>query len=119
MLDDDFMCIDIVYTITYLQIMDIRYSLQGVFFEWDAAKAAANLKKHQVSFEIACEAFFDPFVYLLEGEQHGNEYRETLLGMTLQGKLLCVVYTERPDDIFRIISARFATSLERRYYEEQ
>ena len=99
--------------------MNIRYSLQGILFEWDAAKATANVKKHQVSFETACEAFFDPFVYLLDGEQHGDEYRETLIGMTLQWNLLCVVYTERLGDIFRIISARSATSMERRYYEEQ
>ena len=73
--------------------MDIRYALQGILFEWDAEKATANFKKHQVSFATACEAFFDPFVYLLDEEQHGDEHRETLIGMTLQWNVLCVVYT--------------------------
>ena len=92
--------------------MDIRYSLQGILFEWDAAKAAANLKKHRISFETACEAFFDPFVRLLDEEQHGDEHRETLIGMTLQWNVLCVVYTERYSNIFRVISARPATPME-------
>lgn len=112
-------CIDIVYTTTYLFCMDIPYFLQGIHFEWDASKAATNFNKHQVSFEAACEAFFDPFVYVLEGEQQDDEYRETLMGMTLHWNVLCVIYTERQDDIFRIISARPATAIERRYYEEQ
>ena len=30
-------------------------------FEWDEAKAASNLKKHQVSFEEAKSIFFDEF----------------------------------------------------------
>lgn len=42
--------------------MDIRYTLQGILFEWDADKAAHNFSKHQVPFETACEVFFDPFV---------------------------------------------------------
>jgi len=99
--------------------MDIRYSLQGILFEWDADKATINFTKHQVAFETACEVFFDPFVHVLDEEQHGDEYRETLIGMTLQWNVLCVVYTERQGDIFRLISARPATSIERHSYEEQ
>jgi hypothetical protein len=30
-------------------------------FEWNAVKAAANLKKHHVSFEEAKSIFFDEF----------------------------------------------------------
>lgn len=99
--------------------MDIRYALHGVLFEWDAAKAAANLKKHQVSFETACEVFFDPFVYRVDEEQSAGEHRETLIGMTLEWNVLYVVYTERQDDVFRLISARPTTGVERRYYEDQ
>jgi uncharacterized protein len=29
-------------------------------FEWDSAKAAANLRKHGVSFEEASSVFYDP-----------------------------------------------------------
>ncbi|HIG42323.1 MAG TPA: BrnT family toxin [Gammaproteobacteria bacterium] len=99
--------------------MDTRYSLQDILFEWDRTKATANLKKHKVHFETACEAFFDPFVYLLDEEQNGEEQREKFIGMTLEWNVLCVVYTERQGDVFRIISARPATSIERGYYEEQ
>ena len=99
--------------------MDIRYPLQGILFEWDADKAISNFSKHQVSFETACEIFFDPFVHLLDEEQYDNDHRETLIGMTLEWNVLYVVYTERQGDIFRIISARPATSIERQRYEEQ
>jgi len=30
-------------------------------FEWDPAKAALNVRKHGVSFEIARQVFVDPF----------------------------------------------------------
>ena len=99
--------------------MDIRYTLQGIEFEWDRTKATTNLSKHKVDFETACEAFFDPFVYTLEQEEHEAELRDVLIGMTLQWNVLCVVYTLRQDDVFRIISARPATPAERRQYEEQ
>lgn len=56
---------------------------------------------------------------MLDEEQKEDEQRERLIGMTLEWNVLCVVYTERQGDVFRIISARPATSIERRYYEEQ
>ncbi len=99
--------------------MDIRHVLHEILFEWDSTKAEENLKKHNVDFEVACQAFFDPFVYVLEEEAHGDETRETLLGMTLQWNVLYVVYTLRQGDVFRIISARSATPAERHQYEEQ
>lgn len=48
--------------------MNVRYTLHGVAFEWDSHKATANLHKHNVRFELACEAFFDPFVCYLDEE---------------------------------------------------
>jgi len=44
--------------------MDVKYALHGINFEWDSKKAAANLRKHTISFEFACEVFFDPFVFM-------------------------------------------------------
>lgn len=81
--------------------MDTRYSLQSILFEWDTDKATCNFSKHQVSFEMACEVFFDPFVYLLDEEQYDDDHRETLIGMTFEWNVLCVVYTERQGDVFR------------------
>ena len=99
--------------------MDISIRLHGIDFDWDSDKADANMEKHGVDFETACEAFFDPFVLVLESEYHGQEIRDALIGMTLQWKLLCVVYAERHGDRFRLISARTATPAERKRYEEQ
>lgn len=99
--------------------MDTRYVFNEITFEWDSTKAEENLVKHKVDFEVACQAFFDPFVYVLKDEIHADEIRETLVGMTLQWNVLYVVYTLRQGDRFRLISARPATSTERRLYEEQ
>ncbi len=99
--------------------MDIEYPHQGILFEWDSRKAAANTAKHRVSFEIACEAFFDPFVFLADEEFVANEVRETIIGMTHGWRVLCVVYTVRIGDRYRIITARAATAAERRAYEQQ
>ena len=96
--------------------MDVYFTLHGVTFAWDARKAGDNLRKHGVSFEEACEAFFDPFVRPADAGRHDEE-RLAFLGMTEGGRLLFVVYTGLEDDVFRIISARRATRQERRAYE--
>ncbi len=98
--------------------MNVRYTLQGVVFEWDSRKATVNLRKHKVRFELACEAFFDPFVCYLDEEIAGIELREKLVGLTTAWLLLHIVYVMR-GDVIRIISARKATEEERELYENQ
>jgi uncharacterized DUF497 family protein len=98
--------------------MQIKYVLHGINFEWDGKKAAANLRKHKVSFELACEAFFDPFVFYIEDEILDGELRETIVGLTTGWHLLYVVYMLR-DDMIRIVSARSVTNAERDLYENQ
>ncbi|MBN1311863.1 MAG: BrnT family toxin [Anaerolineae bacterium] len=98
--------------------MNLRYTLQDITFEWDGHKAAANFRKHDVSFELACEVFFDPFVCYLNDEVIEDELRETILGLTGNWRLLYVVYVMR-DDVIRIVSARLATRTERERYENQ
>ena len=86
-------------------------------FEWDTKKAAANLKKHGVSFESAAEAFADELSATFPDPDHAkNEVRLITYGLAGNGKLLVVSHTEQGDTI-RIISARFATSHERKRYE--
>lgn len=97
--------------------MDVEYLHQGIVFEWDSGKAAANLVNHAVSFEAACEVFFDPFVRVSDDLIIGVEVRESIIAMTLGWKVLCVIYTVRVGDRFRIISARQATPTERQLYE--
>ncbi|MFA5111401.1 MAG: BrnT family toxin [Desulfobaccales bacterium] len=84
-------------------------------FEWDDAKAAANFRKHGVTFEQAAYAFRDPFAveWIDERSVYGEE-RVILLGMS-GGQILSVVYTERGESI-RMISARRATKHEKDNY---
>jgi hypothetical protein len=98
--------------------MKIQYTLQGVSFEWDGKKATANFRKHRVKFELAAEAFFDPFVCYLDEQIVGSELRERLVGLTTTWVLLLVVYVMR-GDVIRIISARMVTKAEREIYENQ
>jgi uncharacterized protein len=87
-------------------------------FEWDATKARENLKKHGVAFEEALTVFADPLARIFDDPDHSeNEQRELIVGHSAQQRLLVVGFTERQSRT-RIISAREATALERRDYEE-
>jgi uncharacterized protein len=99
-------------------VVNVRYSLHNIVFEWDNHKAAANTRKHSVTFELACETFFDPFVRYLEDETIDGELRETIIGLSTNWQLLYVVYVMH-DDIIRIITARLVTGAEREIYENQ
>lgn len=86
-------------------------------FEWDASKAAANLKKHGVSFPEAMGVFGDPLEVTIADPTHSRqEARFVSIGLSEAGRLLVVTYTERNGRI-RIISAREAAPRERRQYE--
>jgi uncharacterized DUF497 family protein len=87
-------------------------------FEWDATKAAANLKKHLVSFEEAKSIFFDEFSVQFFDDDHSlDEERFLMLGMSSGAKLLIVCHCEREHGaVIRIISARKATKRESAFY---
>lgn len=92
--------------------------MTGSQYEWDAAKASLNLRRHGVAFEHAIMALSDPFAIeeVDERENYGEE-RINLIGMS-DGVLLHVTYTERNGRI-RIISARRAINYEQAtYYRE-
>ena len=87
-------------------------------FEWNSSKAAANLKKHGISFEEASTVFYDPLAATGSDPDHSlGEHRFVTFGLSSQGHILVVAHVERPNAI-RIISARLATHPERRIYEE-
>ncbi|MEE8428868.1 MAG: BrnT family toxin [Gammaproteobacteria bacterium] len=93
--------------------------MDGVKFEWDRRKEAANRKKHGVSFEAARTAFFDENARFMVDPDHSDEEdRFVLLGLSSRLRLLvvCHCYREDPETI-RIISARKADRFERREYE--
>jgi len=87
-------------------------------FEWDKNKAQKNLVKHDVSFVEATTVFLDSLSIAIDDPNHSqSEQRYIIIGYSNRGRLLVVVFVDRGDNI-RIISARRATSYERRTYEE-
>ena len=89
----------------------------SIEFQWDKEKASQNLKKHEVLFEEATTAFYDPLSITIVDKEHSlEENRFILLGLSNQGRLLVISHSDRGDKI-RLISARLATSKERKYYE--
>ena len=88
-------------------------------FEWHEAKAAANLRDHGVSFELAKTVFRDPFaIERLDDREDYGEERFVIVGMVEGSVVLYVAYTERATRI-RIISARRATQNEQDDYFRQ
>jgi hypothetical protein len=86
-------------------------------FEWDAAKATENARKHGVTFDQAPTVFGDPLGLLMPDPDHSEgEERYLVLGMSAQQRILVVAFAERPPRT-RLISARPATRQERRRYE--
>lgn len=87
-------------------------------FEWDEKKAAANLRKHGISFEEAQTAFLDDRAKLIDDPDHSEEEdRFVLLGMSYALKILVVCHCYRGEDgAIRIISARKATPKEMKSY---
>ena len=89
-------------------------------FEWDEAKAESNFRKHGIRFELASEAFFDPFAILEQDRIEDGEYRWRTIGMVKGYMLLVVASVPRDEEgmeIIRIISARKADRQEKRRYE--
>jgi uncharacterized DUF497 family protein len=88
-------------------------------FEWDAAKAATNIKKHGISFEEAKSVFFDDFaVQFFDQENSHTEDRFLMLGMSNKTNLLLICHCERDDgNTIRVISARKATKNESKNYQ--
>jgi uncharacterized DUF497 family protein len=69
-----------------------------------------------VSFVEAVSVFADPLAGMLDDALHPE--RAILVGQSEKGRVLLVVFIEQSEDTIRIISARRATSHERKRYEE-
>jgi uncharacterized DUF497 family protein len=92
-------------------------------FEWDEIKAAANVRKHGVSFELASTVFNDPRLLTIADLEHSEaEERWFSVGCASNGALLSIVYLWSESDPgttkIRLIMARQATRNEIRHYEE-
>jgi len=87
-------------------------------FEWDERKAAANAKKHGVTFDEARSAFADERAKLIDDPDHSeDEERFVLLGLSSALRMLVVCHCYRSEgNVIRIISARKATTKEAKFY---
>lgn len=86
-------------------------------FEWDPEKAKRNYAKSNVTFEEAATVFYDPLSATFDDPDHSvGEQRLITVGLSVSGRLLVVSHTERGETL-RIISARPATSQERKNHE--
>jgi putative transcriptional regulator len=79
-------------------------------FDWDPKKAKANKLKHGVDFELAKDVFRDPACLSSLDDSSADEERWRVIGL-VGGKVLFVVFTERDNDVIRIISARKRTNV--------
>ena len=86
-------------------------------YEWDAAKAAENRRRHGIDFLDSIAAIEDlNRLEEVDTRQDYGEERKRIIGMAV-GSVLFVVTTFRGDRTCRIISARRATRHEQdRYY---
>lgn len=79
--------------------MDTHYELHGLSFVWDAAKAAANARRHDgITFEQAATVFFDPLFRLVEAGTV-EEARDAVIGYDASGRLLFVVHVEVAEEV--------------------
>ena len=94
----------------------------SIRFEWDPAKDLSNLRKHGLSFATALRAFADPLAVSLQDRIEGGERRWQTVGLVDGYLLIVVAHTLRmaqDTEVIRIISARRATRMERKSYENQ
>jgi uncharacterized DUF497 family protein len=92
-----------------------------MFFEWDAAKNSLNLAKHGVSLESARLVFDDPHALSYQDREVDGEERWQTMGVIGRSVVVLVAHTyreEKGEAVVRLISARKATSSEKRAYEE-
>ena len=97
--------------------MDVYVTRENQRFVWDSDKATGNMVKHGVSFDRALEVLLDPFHRLLDVSVF-DEQRQAAVGIDFSRRMLFVVHLETEREQTRIISARLATSAERRSYED-
>ena len=88
-------------------------------FDWGPKKAAANLRKHKISFEEASTCFRDPLaVTFPDGKHSDGEMRYLTFGHAAARRILLISHTETGLRGIHIISARKADRNERKIYEE-
>ena len=89
-------------------------------FVWNETKAKNNIKKHGISFEVACRVFGDPALYVVYDEKNStlDEERYNCIGIIDQQYTVIVVSMTEREPYTRIFSARKANGKERNRYEK-
>lgn len=82
-------------------------------FEWDEHNEEKLLRNHAVSAREAEQCFANPH----SKRRHGQAL--LMLGITDTGRMLFLVYEQRPRGIVRVYSAREMTDRERRTYRQK
>ncbi|WP_299489540.1 BrnT family toxin [Acaryochloris sp. IP29b_bin.137] len=85
--------------------------------EWDEAKNLENIRKHQIDFVDVSEIFDGAMLVELDDRIDYGEERWVGIGFLRNG-VAVVVWTERQDDVIRIISARKANRYERKRFKQ-
>lgn len=112
------------YTPQALVVLVINTPLaydEEVRFEWDSQKSRANLRKHGISLEEAAELFDvrdDLVLELYDFEHSHDEDRIISIGPIRRGTIVVVSVERNEGETTRLISARFATSMEQQRYNE-
>lgn len=86
-------------------------------FEWDEAKNLENIRKHGIDFSDVCEVFESPMLTELDERFDYGEDRWLSIGFLGVG-VVVIVWTERQDNLIRIISARRANRYEREKFAQ-
>jgi uncharacterized DUF497 family protein len=92
-----------------------------IFFEWNEGKAESNWRKHGVTFALAAQVFDDPYAIAERDRIENGEERWQTIGMVEGVVVLLVghtVHEDGQDEIIRMITARKATTKERKRYDE-
>ena len=93
--------------------------MNSIKFEWEASKAASNVQKHGITFEEARTVFFDERARLINDPDHSeSEDRFILLGFSSSLRVIVVCHCYSSEgNVIRIISARKATTTEKKAYD--
>ncbi|MCL1470327.1 BrnT family toxin [Argonema antarcticum] len=86
-------------------------------FEWDEAKNLENIRKHEIDLADVSEMFDSPMLIELDDRFDYGEDRWFGIGFLGNG-IAVVVWTERQNNVIRIISARRANRYERQRLEQ-
>lgn len=86
-------------------------------FEWDGRKAKQNQAKHGVDFDLAASFDFGNATYTLDDTLDYGEERWIAIGLIGFG-VYALVFTDRGDDVIRVISLRKATKEEIKLHVE-